>query len=144
MKKIIDNGLIIDVDDILTRKLHANPDYYVCQCSYCRNFCLTIKRNISKDLLKLIEDLGIDIQKPSEAVEFGMKNKMVHYIVDYHFVGGYDISTYSKNELNTETLDYAFFKNDKSLADKSFDPYDIVALRVNVHLPWNLKEDYEV
>jgi hypothetical protein len=143
MKTIINKGAIITADFNSTKKIHSSEDYFVCDCQYCRNFHEAIEEHIPNDLSELLENLGIDILKPSEAVEYGMIGNTVHYIVDYHFIGRIDDTNYPEAELDTEITDHRFYPNDRSLSSKLFDSFDIVALRINLLLPWKLNEKYE-
>lgn len=143
LKEIDDKGLIIMVDKELTEQIHRNPKYYVCECAYCRNYNSTVIQYMPTSYQELLQELGIEILKPSEAVEYGQPILGTsHYIVDYHFIGKLLDDKYAK-ELNTSISDYAYFPNDTTLASKEFDHHDVVCIRINILLPWVIDEPYE-
>lgn len=143
LQQINDNGLIILVDRELTNQIHHNPKYYVCDCAYCRNYYSSVIQNMPIAFQKLLVEYGIEILRPSEAVEYGQPFiGKSHYIVDYHFIGKILNGKYSK-ELDMSISDYAYYPNDRSLASNEFENHDVVALRINIFLPWVLDEQYE-
>ena len=143
MKSIISKGILINVDSEQTNQIYQNPDFSVCDCSYCINFYKTIEKNAPVELITLLKQLGIEILKPSEAVEYGRLDDKNLYIVDYHFIGSFNEKSQTQTTLDTTNFDYDFYLNDRSLASKLFDNYNIVALSVSILLPWVLDEKHE-
>ena len=143
MKSILSKGIRINVDSEQTNQIYQNPDFSVCECSYCTNFYKTIGKNAPVELITLLKQLGIEILKPSEAVEYGRFDNKNLYVVDYHFIGSFNEKSQTQTALDTTNFDYNFYLNDSSLASNLFNDYTIVALRVSIFLPWVLDEKYE-
>jgi hypothetical protein len=143
LKKIKSKGILLEVDSVRTQKIYDDPTFYVCECSYCRNFYKSIEENAPEELIFLLKQLGIILIKPSEAVENGPLHDKILYVVDYHFIGSYDNINKVQTELDNSKFDYNFHLNDRSLASNLFDDYNIVALRISIPLPWVLQEKYK-
>jgi hypothetical protein len=80
-------------DPDATRKAYSvlDADSLWCDCAYCRNIRPQLPGILGDELLALRQQLGVDAQKPLEAVQYGTEKDGVWlYSVIYHFVGETD------------------------------------------------------
>jgi len=69
---------------------HQLTNEDICDCAYCRNYVKEIRSSYT-DLADYLGDLGIDIEKPFEAVPVGPENGIMFYSgVQYVVMGSAD------------------------------------------------------
>ncbi len=108
-----------------------------CDCAYCRNF-LAICRNLPRDYVEFLNQLGIDPTKPAEIVEYNENHDgTYHYGWWFHVVGRLTKENESIVKFNSE-IDIVI-RNRRDVAPKDF-PRPSIQIEFFSNLPWVLEE----
>lgn len=91
----------------------------ICQCAYCKNYVKNIKKNYP-EVAKYLANLGIDIEKPFEAMPSEVdKNGYIEYVgVQYIIMG--DKEDFNKVLVSGVQLDIAKSHPTTDIQEKHF------------------------
>lgn len=78
----------VEVDEKATRTWYEKAETWDCICGHCRNFVLLAwERQLPKELLELLDELGIPPEKASYVCELYDKDEKLYYQVNYRLAG---------------------------------------------------------
>ena len=148
IQKQIGNWLI-EFDREATENAYANITHGItCDCQLCQNYdkaCSAFPaavRNFS-------DELGVDISKPAELMDFTFENNIANMGGWYHIVGNYldgdePIAPKQSHRKTTEMFTAADgfqigFTNMVALVEEGF-PRPVIQMEINFSVPWVLDE----
>ncbi len=106
--------------------VEKNQKYYehlvstdLCQCAYCKNYVKEIKKSYPL-VSKYLENMGIDIEKPFEAIPLEPDEKQnIEYIAAQYIVFG-DITHFNKAVISNVNIDIATSHPSTDIKDNHF------------------------
>ena len=119
--------------DIDTTKEYYRTYSGLCNCDGCKNFCQAI-RGYSAELTEFLEQFGVDIEKPIEAMWFVVdkQSKTVDYTAYYAVHGTAAKGSY---EIDFRTINVVVQPPKNSPNTKMPEPYFVFQI-FNLLLPW--------
>lgn len=125
--------------------IDITKEYYrtysdLCKCDGCKNFYQTI-RSCSAELTAFLEQFGIDVEKPIEAMWFTVdkQSKIVNYAAYYSVHG---IAANGKYEIDFGTINIVVQPPKNSPNTEMSEPYFVFQI-FNLLLPWALSDTME-
>lgn len=125
--------------------IDITKEYYrtysdLCECDGCKNFYQTIQ-SYSAELTAFLEQFGIDVEKPIEAMWFAVdkQSKMINYTAYYSIHG---TATNGKYEIDFETINIVVQPPKNSPNTEMLEPYFVFQI-FNLLLPWALSDNTE-
>lgn len=138
MREIVFENYRIQVDAEATRAYYDAHGEIAggCGCAYCRNFAAAAE-TVSLQLRTFLDDLGLDLRKPCEAMELGpgTGNRRL-YEAFYHLVGKLETRDPARVEIGEAQVG---FYEDCDLLPSDF-PRPCFQINVAMELPWLLGE----
>lgn len=129
---------VFSVDIEKTREYYKR--HSVCDCVYCRNYCVQIKNKLPK-LNSFLSEFGVDISKPDEISSVEADNAIDYIYVDYtvcgniQSMGEYEIDLYDDLFLSIVITDGFASPNDQTRE------YFTISV-MQIKLPWGLDEPF--
>lgn len=78
----------VEIDEEATRAWYEKGEEWNCTCGHCRNFMLLAEeRRLPKELLEILDKLGVSPEKASYVCELYDKDEKVYYQVNYRLAG---------------------------------------------------------
>lgn len=129
---------VFSVDIEKTREYYKR--HSVCDCVYCRNYCVQIKNKLPK-LNSFLSEFGVDISKPDEISSVEADNAIDYIYVDYtvcgniQSMGEYEIDLYDDLFLSIVITDGFDSPNEQT------GEYFTISV-MQIKLPWVLDEPF--
>jgi hypothetical protein len=144
----------LEYDAEATRQAFAQlPFGSGCDCQECRNFFAAIDRAFPAEFIRITEQLGIDVTKPTELAHYGGEPTSLLIVGGwFHFVGRIIAGEDAMREdsqgtghfyLEHLTPDFSLgFSSHLALVAEAFRPQAVVQLEFETRVPWVLAEVY--
>lgn len=146
---------ILRVDAEATRAAMASPlqpdGAEGCGCAYCRNYVSQRHHLYPPAMVRLFDELGVDLRRDAEVVEYARSADGLHeYGIWYHLVGQIEAGAEAwvptgahSSHLETEDVGGGFsigFSHRSDMMPPSFAGLPVVQLDISFRIPWVLEE----